>query len=128
MFEITVSGHFDAAHFLRGYQGKCANIHGHRWKIEIALRGSELNELGIMIDFMEVKKMLKDVTETLDHKLINDVIPFDTINPSAENMAKYIYTEMTARLQKMPESISVSRVTVWESEGAAATFLEESRP
>ena len=128
MYEISVSGHFDAAHFLRGYQGKCANIHGHRWKIELALKGKELIELGIMIDFMDVKNTLKEVTGILDHKLINDVPPFDTINPSAENMAKYIHEEMTVRLQQMPGPIKVTRVTVWESEGAAASFLEENLP
>ncbi len=125
MYEISAVSHFDAAHFLRGYPGKCANVHGHRWRVEIKLTGSELNELGILIDFMDVKQLLKEVTEIFDHKLINDVPPFDRLNPTAENIAKMIYDNMKARLQENTGCrVNVSRVTVWESENASAAYYD----
>ncbi|PKM79819.1 MAG: 6-carboxytetrahydropterin synthase QueD [Firmicutes bacterium HGW-Firmicutes-14] len=126
MYEISAYGHFDAAHFLRGYRGKCANIHGHRWKVEIILQGSELNELGIMIDFMDVKRLLKEVTGRFDHKLINEVLPFDRVNPTAENMAKEIFGLMEEALKDfLGTGVTISRVTVWESEAAAAAYFKK---
>ncbi len=125
MYEISAVSHFDAAHFLRGYPGKCANIHGHRWKVAIRLTGSELNDLGILVDFMDVKQLLKEVTEIFDHKLINDVPPFDRLNPTAENIAKMIFDEMKARLQAGTQGqVNIARVTVWESENASAAYYD----
>ncbi len=124
MYEISAAGHFDAAHFLRGYQGKCANVHGHRWKVEIALLGQELNEQGILIDFMDVKTALKEVLNIFDHKMINDIPPFDSLNPTAENIAMFIFQEMAGRLQTMTApNVKISRVTVWESESAGASYI-----
>ncbi|MHB9093668.1 MAG: 6-carboxytetrahydropterin synthase QueD [Eubacteriales bacterium] len=123
MYEISAFGHFDAAHFLRGYPGKCANIHGHRWKVEITLQGANLNQLGILIDFMEVKRMLKEVVDIFDHKMINDVPPFDSLNPTAENIAKFVFDEMSGRLKSLTgDSIGITRVTVWESDAACAAY------
>lgn len=125
MYEIAAFGHFDAAHYLRGYKGKCANIHGHRWKVEITLQGSRLNELGILIDFMDVKNMLKEVLDIFDHKMINDIAPFDELNPTAENISKFIYDSMNEKLKdKIGTHISISRVTVWESESASAAYFK----
>lgn len=128
MFEVSAYSHFDAAHFLREYLGKCANIHGHRWKVEISLRGAILNEQGILIDFMDVKAMLKQVLDEFDHKLINDVQPFDKLNPTAENIAKYIFDVMASRLrlgELTGTDISIVRVSVWESEAACATYSDQ---
>ena len=126
MYEISAFGHFDAAHFLRGYQGKCANIHGHRWKVELTLQGSVLNEIGILIDFMDVKTMLKEVLDVFDHKMINDVAPFDKLNPTAENIACFIYGQMTDRLLGQTDAgIRIAKVTVWESEAASATYFRD---
>jgi 6-pyruvoyltetrahydropterin/6-carboxytetrahydropterin synthase len=125
MYEISAFGHFDAAHFLRGYAGKCANIHGHRWKVEITLVGAKLNKTGILIDFMEVRSMLKDILNVFDHKLINEVAPFDQLNPTAENLARFVFDEMSERLKYQTASNDrIARVTVWESEAASATYFE----
>lgn len=126
MYEISAFGHFDAAHFLRGYPGKCANIHGHRWKVEITLQGEKLDELGILIDFMDVKNMLKEVLEIFDHKMINDVSPFDSLNPTAENIARFIYERMADKLKDQTGSnVWITKVTVWESEAASATYFRD---
>jgi len=124
MYEISAFGHFDAAHFLRGYPGKCANIHGHRWKAEITLQGEKLSQMGILIDFMDVKSMLKEVLEIFDHKMINDVPPFDDLNPTAENIARFIFEQMADKLGDQTGSgVRITKVTVWESDTASATYF-----
>lgn len=126
MYEISAFGHFDAAHFLRGYPGKCANIHGHRWKVEITLQGEKLDELGILIDFMDVKSMLKEVMELFDHKMINEVRPFDSLNPTAENIARFIYERMADKLRDQTGSnVWITKVKVWESDAASATYFRD---
>ena len=124
MYEISAFGHFDAAHFLRGYPGKCANIHGHRWKAEITLQGEKLSQMGILIDFMDVKSMLKEVLEIFDHKMINDVPPFDDLNPTAENITRFIFEQMADKLGDQTGSgVRITKVTVWESDTASATYF-----
>jgi len=124
MYRISTFAHFDSAHYLRGYRGKCASIHGHRWKVEVAMEGENLDEQGILIDFMDVKGLLKKVTDEYDHKLINEVPPFDELNPTAENMAKTIFDRMAEKLQEMAgSSVRVTGVTVWESETAGAAYF-----
>jgi len=126
MYEISAVGHFDAAHFLRGYRGKCANIHGHRWKVEVTLQGAELNNLGILTDFMVVKNMLKEILNIFDHRMINDITPFAQVNPTAENLAKYVFDEMAVKLRELTgPGVKMTKVTVWESEAASATYSEE---
>ncbi len=126
MYEISASAHFDAAHYLRGYKGKCANVHGHRWQVEIAMQGPELNEQGILIDFMDVKTMLKEVLDLFDHRMINEVPPFDGLNPTAENIARFIFREMSEKLKRLTGSdIKIARVTVRESESAGATYFSD---
>ncbi len=127
MYEITASSHFDAAHFLRGYPGRCANIHGHRWKVEIALQGNKLNEQGILLDFMEVKNMLHEVLAVFDHQMINEIPPFDELNPTAENLAGFIWQTMDGRLRdQIGDQIKITRVTVWESPAAGASYFGRS--
>lgn len=126
MYEISAFGHFDAAHFLRGYPGKCANVHGHRWKVEITLQGEKLDGLGILIDFMDVKNMLKEVLELFDHKMINEVPPFDDLNPTAENIARYIFERMADKLKDQTGSnVWITKVKVWESDAASATYFRD---
>lgn len=126
MYEISAFGHFDAAHFLREYKGKCANVHGHRWKVEITLQGQKLDELGILIDFMDVKSMLKEVLNIFDHKMVNDIPPFDKLNPTAENLSRFIYDEMAEKLKdRIGTHIKIARVTIWESESASASYFKE---
>ena len=120
MWRLKVIDSFSAAHFLRNYKGKCENLHGHNWKVELEVEGESLDETGLLIDFKELKKMLKDVLELLDHRLINDISPFDQYNPSSENIARFISEKVEERL---PEGVRVTSVTVWESEKACATYI-----
>ena len=113
MYEISVERHFDAAHFLRGYKGKCEALHGHRFRVVARVRASELDDIGIAYDFAELKQHLDDILSRFDHTCINDVPPFDKINASSENVASTIYGELRSRLASTPPSISC--VEVWES-------------
>ncbi|ATW24344.1 6-carboxytetrahydropterin synthase QueD [Candidatus Formimonas warabiya] len=121
MFELTVRGHFDAAHFLRDYQGKCAQIHGHTWQVEAKIRGEKLGTAGMLIDFSLLKSKLKEITNRLDHILLNDFPHFSLVNPTAENISAYIYQEFADSLKE--NEVEVFAVTVWESTGAAATYF-----
>ncbi len=113
MYEISVEKHFDAAHFLRGYRGKCEALHGHRFQVVARVKASKLNDIGIAYDFAELKQHLADILASFDHTCLNDVPPFDKINPSSENIAARIYDELKGKLAAVPLSLSV--VEVWES-------------
>jgi 6-pyruvoyltetrahydropterin/6-carboxytetrahydropterin synthase len=113
VYEIVVEQHFDAAHFLRGYRGKCENIHGHRYTIRVRLKASKLNEIGLAYDFTDVKSHLKSIVAGLDHVSLNDIPPFDKINPSAENIAATVYQELKARLSGQP--VTIAAVEAWET-------------
>lgn len=119
MYDLTIKGHFDAAHALRGYPGECVNLHGHTWDVEVTVRGEELDEVGIVYDFKTLKHDLSSVLEPLDHAYLNEVPPFDEINATAENLARYLYEQLAAL---MPTGISVVEVGVWESPIAKLTY------
>lgn len=119
MYEIRVSSKFSAAHNLRNYGGKCENLHGHTWKVEVCLTGNKLNDVGFVCDFRVVKQALKEVLSKFDHAYINEISPFDKVNPTAENLSSYIFGELK---KGFPELVAVS---VWESEDARATFRAE---
>jgi 6-pyruvoyltetrahydropterin/6-carboxytetrahydropterin synthase len=121
MYELKVISKFAAAHQLSMVTEKCENLHGHNWKIEVYVAGSKLNEWGVLVDFGEIKRHLSDVMDILDHKFLNDINAFRDINPSSENIAKYIADQMQSRLTD--PSIRVSRVRVWESDDACATYI-----
>lgn len=121
MYELKVISKFAAAHQLAMVTEKCENLHGHNWKIEVHVAGSKLNEWGVLVDFGEIKCHLSDVMDTLDHKFLNDIEAFRDVNPSSENIAKYIADRMQSRLTD--PSIQVSRVRVWESDDACATYI-----
>jgi len=123
MYELKIISQFGSAHQLRGYRGKCENLHGHNWKIEVCVKGEKLGEDGLLVDFKLIKKATKKVVEKLDHTFLNDLDCFKEINPSSENIARYIFKE-TSRDLNRPD-ISVSRVTVWESDTACATYWEQ---
>ncbi len=120
MFQVSVELHFDAAHYLRGYRGKCESLHGHRYKVVAALQTSEQNDIGLAYDFTELKRNLGGVIARFDHVCLNDVPPFDRINPSSENIAEAIYNDMQARLSGAP--VSLSGVEVWESPESSVTY------
>jgi 6-pyruvoyltetrahydropterin/6-carboxytetrahydropterin synthase len=120
MYEISVDYSFAAGHALRGYKGKCENVHGHNYKVRVTVGGAELNAIGLVMDFVDLRGALKALAERLDHRFMNDIPPFDTLNPSAENLAKYFYDglEPTARSQ----GVTLQSVTVWETDTTSATF------
>ncbi len=122
MYEVVVYTYFSAAHNLRGYRGKCEELHGHNWKVSVKVGAEKLDQLGMVIDFKELKKTVNKVIQKLDHKYLNDVPPFDSINPSSENIAYYIFQELKKAINT--ERIKVIRVSVWESEDSTATYLE----
>lgn len=122
MFELMVETTFSAAHQLRGYKGKCEQVHGHNWKVQAHVVAERLNEIDIAMDFHDIKKLLNEVIEPLDHSFLNDIFPFTEKNPSSENMAKWIYDSLNKKLPN--EHIQVSAVTVWESDTASATYYE----
>ena len=123
MFIVSVQAHYDSAHFLRHYQGKCERLHGHRYVVELALATEELDRSGIAFDFVDIKKNLRELADHLDHNNLNDLPPFDTIEPSAENQAKYFYDEMKRRLPpRMADAIVYARV--WETPTQWAQYTE----
>src|ERR1039457_4607877 len=93
MFEVSVEYTFAAGHALRGYKGKCENVHGHNYKVQLVVGGEQLDSAGLLMDFVEVKRTIKELVERLDHRFLNDVPPFDKLNPSAENISTYLYDD-----------------------------------
>jgi 6-pyruvoyltetrahydropterin/6-carboxytetrahydropterin synthase len=120
MYDITVEGEFDAAHALRGYQGKCERLHGHRFRVAVTIQTKELNEIGLAYDFTVLKKHLGEVVGRLDHTSLNETPPFDRINPSSENIASTVYNEVKARLGMAP--VRLTKVEVWESPTSRAEY------
>ena len=120
MYEISVEKHFDAAHFLRGYQGKCEALHGHRFRVVVRVSASKLDDIGIAYDFVELKQYLGEILSRFDHTCLNDVPPFDKINPSSENIAATIYNELQRKLAGAP--VSISGIEVWESPQAGIAY------
>ena len=120
MYEISVESHFDAAHFLRGYQGKCEALHGHRFRVVAKISAPELDDTGMAYDFAELKRHLNDILSRLDHTCLNDVPPFDKINPSSENIATVVYNELKPKLTGAP--VTISSIEVWESPQTWITY------
>jgi len=125
MYVLTVEDTFASAHQLRGYKGKCENIHGHNWKVVLSVKGRELNDIGLLIDFNDLKTILKKITGFLDHKNINEIPPFDILNPSSELIAEFICNETSKELKKFNSDIEVESVTVWESGTSRCTYYPE---
>ncbi len=125
MYEITVDAGFSSGHYLRNYRGKCENPHGHNYKVRVTLRGKELDASGLLLDFKELKSVLRPVVEYLDHKMINDLEPFTTVNPSAENLARYFFDETNQQLAQMTGGrVCVKDCTIYETDTSAATYYE----
>ncbi len=122
MYKISVEQHFDAAHALRGYEGKCESLHGHRFKVVVKVKASKLDDIGLAYDFIELKGKLKAILEQFDHTSLNDVPPFDKINPSSENIASTIYNELKPELKDAP--VTLSSVEVWESPESGVEYRE----
>ncbi|RLA85541.1 MAG: 6-carboxytetrahydropterin synthase QueD [Deltaproteobacteria bacterium] len=122
MYELRVRAWFSAAHNLRQYRGKCEALHGHNYRVEVAVRGKELGAGGMLMDFGDLKAILRDILGNFDHRYLNEVPPFDVQEPSCENIARWISEEVQKRL---PPGLKVFEVTVWESEDTASSFLAE---
>jgi 6-pyruvoyltetrahydropterin/6-carboxytetrahydropterin synthase len=112
MYDLTIRGHFDAAHSLVGYPGECRELHGHTWDVEVTVRGETLDDVGIVYDFKRLKSDLANVLDAYDHAHLNTVSPFDTLNPTAENLAQVIYERLA---QTVGTEVSLVEVAVWES-------------
>ena len=122
MYEIAVEESFAAGHALRGYQGKCENVHGHNYKVRVVLAGEKLDKTGLLYDFVELKKRIDEVIRALDHKFLNDLAPFTELNPSAENIAKYFYDELARRLAASANGARIRAVTIFETDATTATY------
>ena len=123
IFEVYVKSHFSAAHSLKGYDGDCARPHGHNWMVEVFVKCEQLDEIGIGIDFRDIKLAVKDVLQGLDHFHLNDLDAFKEVNPTSENIAKFLYQELGKQLNL--DGVKVSKVKVSETPGAGAFYWEE---
>jgi len=122
MFEILVEDYFNAAHRLRNYQGKCEELHGHNWKVQVHVAAEKLDKAGMLMDFKDLKEHLKNILQKLDHHYLNEVSPFDKFNPTSENLARFVYQGLKESLAGT--QVNLSKVTVWETEKACASYSE----
>lgn len=125
MYVVSVQAHYDSAHYLRNYKGKCENLHGHRYVVEVALMADELNEAGLAFDFVDVKRHTRELADWLDHRNLNDLPPFDEIEPSAENQARFFFDELKKRLPE-PMSKALLYTRVWETPTQFAQYSEKT--
>jgi len=122
MYEVSVEETFAAGHALRGYKGKCENVHGHNYRVQVTLEGASLDPVGLLYDFVHLKQVIQGVIKSLDHKFLNEFPPFDEVNPSAENIAHYFYDRTAEQLRQAANGARLLRVTVWESDTTSATY------
>lgn len=123
MYHLTIYTHFAAAHNLINYQGDCENLHGHNWKVEVTVSALELDKAGLGLDFKILKKRTNALLDTLDHKYLNDLEPFRDSSPSSENICRHLFEHLSADLND--GNVRVVKVTVWESENACASYIED---
>ena len=124
MFEISVEYTFAAGHALRGYKGKCENVHGHNYRVQVMVNGEQLDSTGLLMDFVDLRRGIKGLVERLDHRFLNDLAPFEKVNPSAENLAKYFSDELEPQVRE--RGLQVQAVTVWETDTTSATYRPNS--
>jgi 6-pyruvoyltetrahydropterin/6-carboxytetrahydropterin synthase len=122
MFVLKIVTDFASAHSLRNYPGNCSRLHGHNWGVEVMVYSNKLDETGIAIDFREIKKQTKVVAKRLDHQYLNEIKPFDVLNPTAENIAKYFFDEVGSLINN--QDVKVKEVTIWETPRASVTYSE----
>ena len=126
MFQVSVEETFSSGHALRGYKGKCENPHGHNYRVQVTLEGPQLDGIGLLVDFTHLKDVMRGVIKRLDHQFLNDLEPFKTVNPSAENMAKYFYDEINGQLKNLPAGARMTDVVIWETDTAMAKYQPRS--
>ena len=123
MYELTVYGRFAAAHSLRNFKGRCESLHGHNWRVEVTVEGASLDpESQILMDFGDLKVLMRQALENLDHKYLNEVPPFDSDNPSSELIARYIFEKIEPDL---PPGVRMARVAAWESDDSRAVYFAD---
>lgn len=122
-YTLKVQTEFASAHTLRDYPGDCSRLHGHNWKLEVEVEARGLDEVGMGVDFKAVRRAAREITGDLDHRYLNEVAPFDRLNPTAENIAAYLYDRIGRRLND--ERVRVSAVTLWETDRACVRYCEE---
>jgi 6-pyruvoyltetrahydropterin/6-carboxytetrahydropterin synthase len=128
MFEVAVEHTFAAGHALREYRGKCENVHGHNYRVQVVVRGEKLDKIGMLADFVALKKALRDTCEPMDHVFLNEMKPFDTVNPTAENMAVYIAEKLQETIGAGDgNAVEVAEVKVWETDIQSATYRPAKR-
>ncbi len=115
-----VTGRFAAAHSLRNFKGRCEALHGHNWKVEITVRGQKMDQADLLMDFGDLKRLMNQALDKLDHRHLNEIPPFDQVNPSSEMIAKFLYEEISRGL---PPQVAMARVAAWESDDSRATYL-----
>ncbi len=120
MYQLVVQVSFCGAHFLREYEGPCANLHGHNYRVEARITGSRLDRAGMLVDFKRVKQLVEEIVRPFDHRVTNEVPPFDHLNPTAENMARFIHDRLTDSLK--PLGLQVVSVGIWETEKYGAFY------
>lgn len=119
--EVMIEMGFSSAHFLRNYRGKCENLHGHNYRVEVYVRGEHLDEAGMLVDFKDLKSATRRLVDYLDHQNINELPPFDKeLNPSAENLAQFFFHEVGSEINN--DRVQVYKVRVWETDTCAATY------
>ena len=123
MYEVTVEATFSSGHYLRNYHGRCENPHGHNYRVLVTLAGEELDQTGLLLDFKELKYLLRSIVDYLDHQMINDREPFTTLNPSAENLARYFFDHTNEKIAQITDGrVRVTKSTVFETDTSAATY------
>jgi 6-pyruvoyltetrahydropterin/6-carboxytetrahydropterin synthase len=123
MYEVTIRKTFSAAHILKEIGGKCEDLHGHNFIVEVTVKGEALSEEDLLIDFRDLKRWTNDILEALDHKYLNEIELFNGMNPSSEQIARYIHDRLADKVKTM--GLNIARVTVWESENARVTYYHE---
>jgi len=123
MYTLMIEMKFASAHQLRGYMGRCENLHGHSWKVQVCVSSQNLNDIGLAMDFTELKRITNEIVGPLDHTCLNSLAPFTNINPSSENISRWIFNSLKEKV--VGYEVKLKSVTVWESDTASATYTEE---
>ena len=124
-YQLKVVTDFASAHTLRDYPGACSRMHGHNWKVELEAVATQLDDIGMGVDFKVMKQAAREVSAELDHQYLNELEPFKEINPTAENIAAYMYKQISVRINS--ETIKVTALTLWETERACVRYSEENK-
>lgn len=123
MYKVTITDYFSGAHNLREYKGKCENLHGHNWKVEVTVTSKKLDNIGMVMDFKDLKKIVSNILSVLDHHYLNEISYFKQVNPTSENIAKFVYSQVQGKLT--PKQLKVDTVRIWETAGSAAAYWED---